>query len=159
MRLMAGLGLGLTMLFIWVLPLHALPNVQLVDPPLKNHIGWNLKGNGLLYISYDLNGNGRADYHTLHFILKAYLTSEPVRHIPGYNGGAPVFFVRYGRAHQVYVISRKALFYAIDFDEDGNWDLMYKDIQEDGVNGNEMYYDSPSNMYGVSPAEMPDNLE
>lgn len=119
----------------------------LVEPTLKNKISWNLKGNGLLYISYDLNHNGKADYHTVHFVIKTYLTDESLTAIPGYYQNAPVFYVNYGPANQIYVISGKALFYAFDINEDGNWDLMYKDVEEDGVNGNETFYDSPSNMY------------
>ena len=38
------------------------------------------------------------------------------------------------------------LFYAIDVNEDGVWDILYKDVLRDGVNGNEEFYDSPSGM-------------
>ena len=58
--------------------------------------------------------------------------------------------VNYGPANQIYMISQKALFYAFDFNEDGIWDLMYKDIEEDGVNGNETFYASPSSMFSAS---------
>lgn len=125
------------------------PDLPLTDPPLESNIGWNLNGNGLLYVSFDLDHNGRADYHTVHFVLKAYLTNEPLKQIPDYYGGSPVFYVNYGPANQIYVISRKALFYAFDVNEDGNWDLMYKDTREDGVNGNEQFYGSPSGMYSA----------
>ncbi len=125
------------------------PNLLLVDPPLKNKLGWDLKSNGLLYISFDLDQNGQADYHTVHFVIKAYLASEPLKQLPGYYKGSPVFYVNYGPANQIYVISKKALFYAFDVNEDGTWDLMYKDLNEDGVNGNETYYDSPSNMFSA----------
>ncbi|NIS83764.1 MAG: hypothetical protein GWN88_00915 [Nitrospinaceae bacterium] len=142
--------------FIFVLLLIAFtkeglasPPLPLTEPELKTSCGWNLKSNGLLYINYDLNGNGKPDYYTVHFVLKAYLSSEPVKNIRDYYPGAPVFYVNYGPANQVYVISRKALFYVFDVDEDGIWDLMYKDIQEDGVNGNETYYGSPSNMFSA----------
>ncbi len=127
------------------------PNLPLTDPPLEDNIGWNLNSNGLLYLSFDLDHNGQADYHTVHFVLKAYLTSEPLKSLPGYYHGAPVFYVNYGPAKQIYVISRKALFYAFDVNEDGHWDLMYKDIMEDGVNGNEKFYESPSGMFDIAP--------
>ena len=127
------------------------PSLPLVDPPLKSNIGWTLNGNGLLDLSFDLDHNGRADYHTIHFVLKAYLTSEPLQSLPDYYHGAPVFYVDYGPANQIYVISRKALFYAFDVDEDGTWDLMYKDVREDGVNGNEKFYESPSGMFDITP--------
>lgn len=123
------------------------PNLPLVDPPLKNKIGWDLKSNGLLYVSYDLNHNGRADYHTVHFVIKTYLTNEPLKQVSEFYKGAPVFYVNYGTANKVYIISKKALFYSFDVNEDGTWDLMYKDVLEDGINGNETFYDSPSNMF------------
>ena len=113
------------------------PNLPLADPPLETNIGWNLNANGLLYLSFDLDHNGQADYYTVHFVLKAYLTSEPLKTLPGYYHGAPVFDVNYGSAKQVYVISRKALCYAFNINDDGHWDLMYKDVMVDGVTGKE----------------------
>jgi hypothetical protein len=133
------------------------PNLPLVDPPLANKIGWNLNSNGLLYVSFDLDHNGRADYHTVHFVIKTYLASEPLSQLPDFYHGAPVFYVNYGPANKIYVISKKALFYAFDVNEDGTWDLMYRDMNEDGVNGNETYYDSPSNMFSV-PSQYSENL-
>ncbi len=133
------------------------PNLPLVDPPLKNKIGWNLNSNGLLYVSFDLDHNGQADYYTVHFVIKTYLASEPLKQGPGLYTGAPVFYVNYGPANKIYVISKKALFYSFDINEDGTWDLMYKDVNEDGVNGNETYYDSPSNMFSV-PSQYSENL-
>lgn len=127
----------------------AFPNHPLEDPPLESKISWNLKGNGLLFVSYDLDHNGQADYHTVHFVLKSYLTDEPLTTLSANYKGAPVFYVNYGPANQIYVISRKALFYAFDYNEDGLWDLMYKDVEEDGVNGNETFYASPSNMFSI----------
>lgn len=134
-----------------------LPDLPIVDPPLKNKVGWNLKSNGLLYVSFDLDHNGRADYHTVHFVLKTYLASESLKQLPGYYHGSPVFYVNYGPANKIYVISKKALFYAFDVNEDGTWDLMYKDMNEDGVNGNETFYESPSNMFS-GPAQHTDDL-
>jgi len=44
------------------------------------------------------------------------------------------------------------LFYAVDVNEDGKWDLIYQDVMQDGVNGNETFYDCPSGMLGgVTP--------
>lgn len=136
---------------LFLLPTQAIafPNHPLEDPPLESKISWNLKGNGLIFVSYDLDHNGRADYHTVHFVIKSYLTSEPLTALSGNYHGAPVFYVNYGPANQIYVISKKALFYAFDFNEDGLWDLMYKDAAEDGVNGNETFYASPSNMFSI----------
>ena len=133
------------------------PEYPLVDPPLENKIGWDIKSNGLLYVSYDLDQNGRADYHTIHFVIKSYMTSDSMEQLQGYYKNAPVLYVNYGPANQIYVISKKALFYAVDVNEDGTWDLMYRDLNEDGVNGNETFYESPSNMFSA-PAQYSENL-
>ena len=47
-----------------------------------------------------------------------------------------------------YVGQLYPLFYAYDFNEDGHFDLLFQDVFEDGVNGNERYYDSPSDYVG-----------
>ena len=53
-----------------------------------------------------------------------------------------------GRKHdRVAVALNQPLFYSFDVDEDGTWDIMYKDIPEDSVNGNEVFYESPSGMF------------
>jgi len=142
----------LLILLLILIPLRemGIAHPPLLEPSMKEKIGWNLKGNGLLYVSYDLDHNGKADYHTIHFVIKTYLTGEPLSALSGYYQGVQVFYVNYGPANQIYVISGKALFYAFDVNEDGNWDLMYKDVEEDGINGNEAFYDSPSNMFTAS---------
>jgi len=45
------------------------------------------------------------------------------------------------------VATAQPLFYSFDVDEDGTWDIMYKDISKDSVNGNEVFYESPSGMF------------
>ena len=56
----------------------------------------------------------------------------------------PFFFVDFEKDRMFYVAASKPIFYAYDFDEDGHFDLMFKDPLEDGINGNEEYYDRPS---------------
>ena len=46
-----------------------------------------------------------------------------------------------------YIVSAGPLFYAINVNEDGAWDILYKDVLRDGVNGNEEFYDNPSGMF------------
>jgi len=46
-----------------------------------------------------------------------------------------------------YIAAKQPLFYALDFNEDGSFDLIYKDPLEDNLNGNEKFYDSPSEMF------------
>lgn len=113
----------------------------LVQPALNTLVSWDLKPNGLLCISYDLNQNGKADYHTVHFVIKSYLSQESMVSIPQYYGDNPIFFVDYGTARYIYVISESPLYYAIDINEDSLWDFIYIDTMEDGVNGNEKLYD------------------
>ena len=57
--------------------------------------------------------------------------------LPQYYGSDPIFYVDYGSARYIYVVSEMPLYYAIDINEDGLWDLIYVDSMEDGVNGNE----------------------
>ena len=47
-----------------------------------------------------------------------------------------------------YVGQTHPLFYAYDFNEDGHFDHLFQDVYEDGINGNEEYYDSPSAYVG-----------
>ena len=117
------------------------------EPALKTQVGWDVQPNGLLFISYDLDQNGKVDFIALRRVLKTYFTDEPLRMVAKSNGGCPVFFVNYHSSRFVYITSKMPLFYAIDRNEDGLWDLMYKDVLEDGVNGNERFYDSPSGMF------------
>ena len=58
-----------------------------------------------------------------------------------------IFFISYETYHYYYVAVQKPIFYDLDVDEDGRWDLMYKDTEEDGVNGNEIFYGSPSGKF------------
>ncbi|NIQ00544.1 MAG: hypothetical protein GWM98_09230 [Nitrospinaceae bacterium] len=58
-----------------------------------------------------------------------------------------VIFSQYTADRYYYIVDPKPLFYAIDLNEDGVWDLIYKDVAADGVNGNEGFYASPSGMF------------
>jgi len=123
--------------FIFSIPTAGISGNNLVQPALNTQIGWDLKPNGLLCVSYDLNHNGKADYFTVHFVIKSYFAEELLVNLPQYYGGDPIFYVDYGSARYIYVVSEMPLYYAIDINEDGLWDLIYIDSMEDGVNGNE----------------------
>ncbi len=120
-------------------------NTLVQQPALDTLVDWDLKPNGLVWVSYDLNQNGKADYFTVHFVLKSYLSEESLASIPQYYGSSPVFFVNYGTAHYIYVISEMPLYYAVDINEDSLWDLIYIDTMEDGANGNEKLYEGLMN--------------
>lgn len=120
------------------------------EPALETQKNWELKSNGLLYISYDLNKSGKPDFFTLRRVLKSYRTHQSLKTVAASFVGKRIFFVNYPSARHIYITSKKPLFYAIDQDEDGHWDLIFKDSFEDGVNGNELFYDSPSGLYSAS---------
>ncbi len=125
----------------------------LVQPALDSQVSWDLKPNGLVCVGYDLNQNGKADYFTVHFVLKSYMAEDLLVTLPQYYGDEPIFFVDYGSAHYIYVVSKMPLYYAVDINEDSLWDLIYIDTLEDGVNGNERLHEG---FMGV-PVTMPPN--
>ena len=131
------LSLILAVCFFFNFPAIGFSDNFLVQPALDTQISWDVKPNGLLCVSYDLNHNGKADYFTVHFVVKSYLADELLVNLPQYYGSNPIFYVDYGSARYIYVASEMPLYYAVDINEDGLWDLIYVDTMEDGVNGNE----------------------
>jgi len=110
-------------------------------------MGWAVLPNGMLVVEYDLDGNGRPDFFAVRVVASNYFSSEAIQKIEASHPGSLVFHVAYETDNFFYMTARKPLFYAIDHDEDGVWDLEYKDEMEDGINGNEKFYDSPSGLY------------
>ncbi len=125
-------------------PVMGNPHTLQAEPPLSTLIQWDLAPNGLLTLSYDLDHNGKADFYTVRTIKRSYISGQTPRATAEFYAGYPVFFVNHGNAHYFYITNRMPLFYANDFNEDGLWDATYQDIAEDGVNGNERFFDSPS---------------
>ena len=123
----------------WGNPLHA-------EPPLNTQVQWNLSPNGLLTVGYDTDNNGKADFFTLRSLVNSYMSSQSPESVSEIYVGYPIFVVDYGRTQYFYISSKEPLFYAVDINEDGLWDAMYQDLMEDGVNGNETFFDSPSGM-------------
>lgn len=122
------------------------------EPSLSTSVNWDVAANGMLYVSYDTNHNGKADFHTLHIVFRSFYSRATVLEIAKNFPGNLVFYVNHDVAGFFYIVDRNPLFYAIDVNEDGQWDLIYKDVSEDGVNGNEAFYDSPSGMFGPAIA-------
>ena len=119
-----------------------------VEPDLNTLVNWDLMPSGLLIVGYDTDHNGKADFFTLRVVVRAYFSSEIVSEVVDYFPNNLIFVVNYGGGQYFYyVTSRQPFFYAFDLNEDGVWDLMYKDAFEDGVNGNEKFYESPSGMF------------
>lgn len=133
-------------------PVMGNPHALQAEPPLNTQIQWDLAPNGLLTISYDLDHNGKADFYTVRTIKRSYVSEQTPRATAKFYAGYPVFFVNHGNAHYFYITSKKPLFYATDFNEDGLWDVMYQHNLEDGVNGNERFVDSHSGLSSKHPS-------
>lgn len=117
------------------------------EPALESRAGWDLTPSGLLVTGYDLYGDGRMSYFTLRPVITSFYSGEGIAFVRQSYPGRPVFDVEYGADTFYYVVGEHPLMYATDLDGDGVWDLIYKDIAEDGINGNEKFYDSPSGMF------------
>ncbi len=120
-----------------------------VEPSLAVQVDWDLTANGMLYVSYDLDHSGKANYHTLRVVERSFASTETLYEVGKSFPGHQVFFVNYSSYAHFYVAHAEPLFYAVDVNEDGRWDLIYKDVMQDGVNGNETFYESPSGMFGA----------
>ncbi|MFQ5673724.1 MAG: hypothetical protein ACE5G9_11560 [Nitrospinales bacterium] len=117
------------------------------EPALNQQLDWNLMPNGLLCVDYDRDGNGKADFHTLRIVVRAFYSLDTIYTVTKNNPRNLIFFVGNAKVKFYYVAVLAPLLYAIDINEDGHWDLIYKDVSQDGVNGNEQFYDSPSGMF------------
>ena len=121
------------------------------EPPLSMNMSWNAAPNGMIFMGYDTDHNGKMDLHTLRVVETSGFSKESVADFASHFPRNHIFFTKHGNAHFYYVTVPKPVFYALDLDEDGEWDLMYKDSEEDGVNGNEVFYDSPSGDFSEPP--------
>lgn len=137
------------LIWAWVfMPLPSWGQASLVaEPFMKAQTSWAILPNGMLVVEYDLNNNGRPDLFAVHVVTSSYFSNEGIHQIKSAYPTSRVFSVAYANDHFYYVATRQPLFYAFDFNEDGLWDLEYKDEMEDGINGNETFYDSPSGLY------------
>lgn len=128
------------------------PPISWGDPPLiaepaqGMQISWNLASNGMLFIGYDTNHNGKIDFHTLRVVRTSYFSKHSLDVVKGHHPEHLIFASNFTTTHYYYIALKQPLFYAMDLDEDGHWDYIYKDSGQDGVNGNETFYDSPSGM-------------
>lgn len=125
---------------------HGVPYL-VQEPVLESRVDWDLTPSGLFLIAYDLNGDGRADYFTLRPIIASFYSRQSIAVIQQSYPGRPVFDVQYGADTFYYIVGEHPLMYAVDLEGDGIWDLIYKDTAEDGINGNEAFYDSPSGIF------------
>ena len=117
------------------------------EPDMATQVVWDVQPNGFLFVGYDQSGNGVADFYCLRIILRNYYSQASVAEINRWYPDQLIFPVKYTNSNYYYIVEKEPTYYAFDFNEDGVWDLMYKDSLHDQVNGNEVYYDSPSGMF------------
>lgn len=123
------------------------------DPQLINSLGWNLLPNGMLFAGYDLNGNGKADFYTVRIVTRSFFSKNSVDQVTENWPNNLTLFVKHDSVAGVnffYITSKQPLLYALDLNENGSWDLIYKDPLEDGLNGNEQFFDSPGEMLAAN---------
>lgn len=123
-----------------------------VEPAIEARMEWDLTANGMLYVGFDLDANGKSEFYTVRIVEKSFASRETIFEVGANFPRNIIFFVNQGSYTFYYIASSHPVFYAADVNEDGMWDLIYKDALEDGVNGNETFYDSPSGMFGEAVA-------
>ena len=91
----------------------------------------------------------------LRSIITSYYSPHTLDEIVVNHTQNLVFHVDYPMERYYYIVYTMPLFYTLDVNEDGVWDILYKDVLRDGVNGNEQFYDSPSGMFvnGISATD------
>ena len=117
------------------------------EPDLNTRVVWDVQPNGFLVIGYDLNDNGIPDFFSLRMVYQNYFSSSTVSEMAEWYPDKEIFAVRYKDSNFYYITEKMPTFYVVDLNEDGIWDLVYKDTLQDTVNGNETFYDSPSGMF------------
>lgn len=135
--------ISLTMLLfvIILVPAGSVSASHLVsEPSLEMKLEWDLLNTGMLFVNYDTNGDGKADYRTARIVARSYFSTSSVSTMEEYYPDHLIFTVHYSNSNYYYIVEKQPMLYAIDADEDGTWDNIYKDASEDGVNGNEILY-------------------
>lgn len=117
------------------------------EPPLDTRLLWNVNPNGFLFIGYDLDKNGKVDYYSLRAIAERLLSKKIIKNENEKFPGKLVFSTENRLGYSYYVVEIQPSLYALDVDEDGTWDVIYKDAKMDGVNGNETFFESPSGTF------------
>ncbi len=123
-----------------------------IEPSQAVRVDWGVKPNGMLHISYDLDQNGKAEFHSLRVVMKSFPSQESIETVENDFPNNLIFYVELSSCLHYYVVISHPLLYAVDVNEDGLWDLIYKDVLQDGVNGNELFYESPSGLFTAAIA-------
>lgn len=121
-----------------------------INPSQTQLLNWTITPNGMLIIQYDLDGNNKADLYTTRIVKRSFFSKRSFEKESANWKGSLIFSVNYSSSSYYYIAFKNPLFYSLDINGDGHWDLMYKDVLEDGLNGNETFYDSPSGMFDIN---------
>ena len=150
-----NLAFILLMIYLCIATKFVYAQAHLVpEPRLTTQVAWEIMPNGHVSIGYDTNRNGIADFFTMRVVLRSYFSKARPSDIHQWYPGKLIFFANYNSSKYYYIAQEKPILYAIDLDEDGIWDLIYRDEKEDSVNGNEQFYSSPSGMFNSKIAKL-----
>jgi len=116
---------------------------RISEPPLSESVSWDLSPTGMLEVGYDMDGNGKVDLYTFRVVDRSYFSRRSTAEMAEYYPDHRIFSVDYENSHYHYIAGMDPVLYAVDQDEDGQWDRVYKDVLADGVNGNEYFHDLP----------------
>jgi len=112
-------------------------NLLMAEPDIETRVDWDLSNDGRLFITYDIDNDGRVDFCSWRIVTTSYFSKELLDEVIRNNSDRLVFTVAYTESSYYYIAMKEPTLYAIDVDQDGSWDFIYKDPMEDGVNGNE----------------------
>ena len=121
-------------------------NLLLPEPNIEARVDWDLSNDGRLFVSYDIDNDGRVDFCSWRIVATSYFSKELLDEVVKNNADRLVFKVNYTESSYYYIAMKEPTLYAIDVDQDGSWDFIYKDLMEDGVNGNETLHYQRSGM-------------
>ena len=115
-------------------------NLLMAEPNIETRVDWDLSNDGRLYVSYDIDNDGKVDFCSWRIVTTSYFSKELRDEVVRNNSDRLVFTVDYTESSYYYIAIKEPILYAIDVDQDGSWDFIYKDPMEDGVNGNEILH-------------------
>ncbi len=132
-----------------------------------NRVKWEIDGRSLINLFYDTDKNGKVDFITVYrqspqdygystpsttpeemkkrfpknIVISTkvdVVLKENTDYIPSPAVGVVESREEYGKTrYEHYLLNNNPFYYVLDRDEDGRHDIVYKDREEDGINGNE----------------------
>ena len=134
---------------------------------IEDRLRWDIDGRSLINVFFDTDKNGKVDYVVFYrqsphdygystpsttpeemkkrFPKNVVISSkvdvvlkENTDYIPSPAVGLVESRDEYGKTrYEHYLLNKYPFYYVLDRDEDGRYDIILKDREEDGVNGNE----------------------